>query len=104
MKQTVAEAIVKIMVKEGVKTAFGIPGAAINPVYKHLEPAPIEHFTMRHEEACLHAADGYFSLEIAPEPEEDPFAAERLRTVMETVTAGFQAIEEGYPEYLRCEG
>ena len=60
MKQTVAEAIVKIMVKEGVKTAFGIPGAAINPVYKHLEPAPIEHFTMRHEEACLHAADGYF--------------------------------------------
>ena len=51
-----------------------------------------------------HAADGYFSLEIAPEPEEDLFARERLRTVMETVAAGFAAIEEGYGEYLRCEG
>ena len=55
-----SEALVKIMVKEGITTAFGIPGAAINPVYKYLEHAPIEHFTMRHEEACVHAADGYF--------------------------------------------
>jgi len=55
----VAEAIVKILVKEGIKTAFGIPGAGINPVYQYLAEAPIEHFTMRHEEACVHAADGY---------------------------------------------
>ena len=59
MKMTVAQAIVEIMCKEGIKTAFGIPGAAINPVYKYMEHAPIEHFTMRHEEACIHAADGY---------------------------------------------
>lgn len=59
MKMTVAQAIVEIMCKEGIHTAFGIPGAAINPVYKYLEHAPIEHFTMRHEEACVHAADGY---------------------------------------------
>lgn len=59
MKMTVAQAIVEIMCKEGIHTAFGIPGAAINPVYKYLENAPIEHFTMRHEEACVHAADGY---------------------------------------------
>ena len=51
-----------------------------------------------------HATDGYFSLEIAPEPEGDPFAKERLRAVLETVAAGFEAIEEGYGEYLRCEG
>ena len=59
MKMTAAQALVEIITKEGIKTAFGIPGAAINPVYKYLEHAPIEHFTMRHEEACVHAADGY---------------------------------------------
>lgn len=59
MKMQAAEALVKIIVKEGIKTAFGIPGAAINPVYKFLKDAPIEHYTMRHEEACVHAADGY---------------------------------------------
>ena len=59
MKMKAAEAMVQIMVKEGITTAFGIPGAAINPVYKYMEGAPIEHFTMRHEEACVHAADGY---------------------------------------------
>ena len=59
MKMTVAQALVEIICKEGITTAFGIPGAAINPVYKYLEHAPIQHFTMRHEEACVHAADGY---------------------------------------------
>ena len=60
MKMTAAQAVVEILAKEGIKTAFGIPGAGINPVYKYLENAPIEHYTMRHEEACVHAADGYF--------------------------------------------
>lgn len=55
-----AEAIVKIMVKEGIQDAFGIPGAGINPVYKYLADAPVQHYTMRHEEACVHAASGYF--------------------------------------------
>lgn len=59
MKMKTAQAMVEIMVKEGIKTAFGIPGAAINPVYQFMENAPIKHFTMRHEEACVHAADGY---------------------------------------------
>ena len=56
----VAEALVQILVKEGITDAFGIPGAGINPVYKYLEHAPISHYCMRHEEACTHAADGYF--------------------------------------------
>ncbi|MDE6167506.1 MAG: glyoxylate carboligase, partial [Acetatifactor sp.] len=60
MKATVSEVLVQIMEKEGITTAFGIPGAAINPVYKYLKDAPIQHFTMRHEEACIHAADGDF--------------------------------------------
>lgn len=56
----VAEALVKILVKEGITDAFGIPGAGINPVYQYLEAAPIAHYCMRHEEACTHAADGYY--------------------------------------------
>ena len=56
----VAEALVQILVKEGIQDAFGIPGAGINPVYKYLENAPISHYCMRHEEACVHAADGYY--------------------------------------------
>ncbi len=60
MKTTVAEALVKMLEKEGVTNAFGIPGAGINPVYKYLKDSSIEHYTMRHEEACVHAADGYY--------------------------------------------
>ena len=55
-----AEAVVKILEAEGIKNAFGIPGAGINPVYKYLKDSSINHFTMRHEEACVHAADGHY--------------------------------------------
>ncbi|MBI5305467.1 MAG: glyoxylate carboligase [Chloroflexi bacterium] len=57
----VAEVVVKILESEGIRAAFGIPGAAINPVYEHLgESKQIRHFLARHEEGAVHAADGYF--------------------------------------------
>jgi tartronate-semialdehyde synthase len=56
----VSEVIVKILEKEGIIDAFGIPGAGINCLYKYLEKAQIRHYLMRHEEAAVHAADGYF--------------------------------------------
>jgi tartronate-semialdehyde synthase len=57
----VAEVIVKILESEGITDAFGIPGAGINPVYKHLAASKsIKHYTVRHEEAAVHAADAYF--------------------------------------------
>ncbi|MDR0876536.1 MAG: glyoxylate carboligase [Treponema sp.] len=56
----VSEAIVKIFEKEGITVAFGIPGAGINGLYKYLKDAPIKHYLMRHEEAAVHAADGYY--------------------------------------------
>lgn len=55
-----AEVVVKILEDEGIRTAFGIPGAAINPVYKYLKDSKIEHYIARHEEGAVHAADGYF--------------------------------------------
>ncbi|KYZ75300.1 glyoxylate carboligase [Anaerosporomusa subterranea] len=56
----VSEIIVRILEREGITDAFGIPGAGINPVYKYLGLSKIKHYTVRHEEAAVHAADGYY--------------------------------------------
>lgn len=56
----VSEVIVKILEAEGIKAAFGIPGAGINGIYKYLGESNIEHYCNRHEEASVHAAGGYF--------------------------------------------
>jgi tartronate-semialdehyde synthase len=59
-KMPVMEAAVRIMESEGVDVAFGIPGAAILPLYKALsKSSKIKHLTMRHEEGATHAADGW---------------------------------------------
>jgi tartronate-semialdehyde synthase len=56
----VSEAIVRILEIEGIDTAYGIPGAGINGLYKYLANSSIRHFCHRHEEACVHAAGGHF--------------------------------------------
>ncbi len=59
-KMPVMEAAVKILESEGVDVCFGIPGAAILPLYKALSKSTrIRHLTMRHEEGATHAADGW---------------------------------------------
>ncbi len=59
-KMPVLEAAVKILEDEGVEVCFGIPGAAILPLYKALSKSKkIRHLTMRHEEGATHAADGW---------------------------------------------
>lgn len=57
-----SEAIVEIMVREGITDAFGIPGASINALYSQMEKKKhqINHITHRHEEAAVHAASGYY--------------------------------------------
>jgi len=58
MKAT--EAIVIVMEKEGVTCAFGVPGAAINPLYAALKKrGTIRHILARHVEGASHMADGY---------------------------------------------
>ncbi len=54
-----ADAIVKALEKEGVKHIFGIPGGAIIEVYDALFDSGIRHILTRHEQAAVHAADGY---------------------------------------------
>jgi len=59
-KMPVMEAVVKILESEGVEYVFGIPGAAILPLYKALSKSQkIKHLTVRHEEGGTHAADGW---------------------------------------------
>jgi tartronate-semialdehyde synthase len=60
VKMSVSEVVVKILEKEGITDAFGIPGAGINGVYKYLGASKIKHYVVRHEEAAVHAADAYF--------------------------------------------
>ena len=54
------DAVVKVMEDEGVEVAFGVPGAAILPLYKALgKSGKIKHYSVRHEEGGTHSADGY---------------------------------------------
>jgi tartronate-semialdehyde synthase len=58
-KMTAAEAAVRVLESEGVETVFGIPGAAILPLYVGLRNSRIKHVLVRHEEGGAHAAEGY---------------------------------------------
>ena len=59
-KMTAAEAAVRVMEKEGVSNAFGIPGAAINPLYAAMKRRnSITHILARHVEGASHMAEGY---------------------------------------------
>jgi tartronate-semialdehyde synthase len=53
------EAVAAVLESEGVDTVFGIPGAAILPLYAALRTSGIRHLTVRHEEGGTHAADGW---------------------------------------------
>jgi tartronate-semialdehyde synthase len=54
------EALVLVLEKEGVSTAFGVPGAAINPLYAAIEKrGTIGHILARHVEGASHMAEGY---------------------------------------------
>src|SRR5437867_5862866 len=59
-RMTAAEAAVRVMEKEGIHQAFGVPGAAINPLYAALKRrGSIKHILARHVEAASHMAEGY---------------------------------------------
>jgi tartronate-semialdehyde synthase len=59
-KMKAIEAAVWVMEKEGVTQAFGVPGAAINPLYAALrKQGTISHILARHVEGASHMAEGY---------------------------------------------
>ena len=59
-KMRAIDAAVRVLEKEGVTCAFGVPGAAINPLYSALKArGSIRHILARHVEGASHMADGY---------------------------------------------
>ena len=59
-RMTAIEAALCVLEKEGITQAFGVPGAAINPMYAALRKrGSIAHVLARHVEAASHMAEGY---------------------------------------------
>jgi tartronate-semialdehyde synthase len=59
-RMTAVEAALCVMEKEGISQAFGVPGAAINPLYAALRKrGQIAHVLARHVEGASHMAEGY---------------------------------------------
>jgi len=60
MKMTGAKIVIESMIKEGVEVVFGYPGGAIMNVYDEIyKQDSFQHILTRHEQAAVHAADGY---------------------------------------------
>ena len=57
---TCASALVDTLIELGVDSIFGYPGAAVLSLYNELSKTNlIKHFLVRHEQAGVHAAEGY---------------------------------------------
>jgi acetolactate synthase-1/2/3 large subunit len=59
MKKTGCQIVVESLKKEGVDTLFNYPGGAVLPIFDELQNASFRQFLVRHEQAAVHAADGY---------------------------------------------
>src|SRR6476469_3765756 len=60
MQLTGAEIFVRCLQEEGVEYVFGYPGGAVLYLYDELfKQDKVKHVLVRHEQAAVHAADGY---------------------------------------------
>ncbi|MGO8756319.1 MAG: acetolactate synthase 3 catalytic subunit [Gallionellaceae bacterium] len=60
MELTGAEIAIRCLQEEGVEYVFGYPGGAVLFIYDALfNQDKVKHILVRHEQAALHAADGY---------------------------------------------
>jgi acetolactate synthase I/II/III large subunit len=59
VKKTGSQILLECLVLEGVDTVFGYPGGTVINIYDDLMDYPIKHILNRHEQAAVHAADGY---------------------------------------------
>ncbi len=60
MKITGAKVVIDTLIQENVKVIFGYPGGAVLPIYDEIfKQKKIRHILVRHEQAAVHAAEGY---------------------------------------------
>jgi acetolactate synthase-1/2/3 large subunit len=58
--QNGAEVLLRALKDQGVEVIFGYPGGAVLPIYDALfQQNAIRHILVRHEQAAVHAAEGY---------------------------------------------
>jgi acetolactate synthase-1/2/3 large subunit len=58
--QNGAEVLLRALREQGVEVIFGYPGGAVLPIYDALyQQTAIRHILVRHEQAAVHAAEGY---------------------------------------------
>src|SRR5579884_1176735 len=58
--QSGAEVLLRALKDQGVEVIFGYPGGAVLPIYDALfQQNAIRHILVRHEQAAVHAAEGY---------------------------------------------
>ncbi len=60
MRLTGSEIFLKCLQAEGVHTAFGHPGGVILHTYHVMLDYPLRHILCRHEQAAVHAVEGYY--------------------------------------------
>jgi len=58
-KKTGADALVDVLIHEGVEFVFGLPGGAAIPIFDALVGRAIKLILTRHEQGAVHMADGY---------------------------------------------
>jgi acetolactate synthase-1/2/3 large subunit len=59
VKLTGSKILLECLLQEDVDTIFGYPGGTVINIYDDLMDSPIKHILTRHEQAAVHAADGY---------------------------------------------
>jgi acetolactate synthase-1/2/3 large subunit len=59
IKLTGAQVLMEVLKEEGVDTVFGFPGGVIIDINDELDKTDIRYILVRHEQAAVHAADGY---------------------------------------------
>ncbi|MQY42943.1 acetolactate synthase 3 large subunit [Epibacterium sp. SM1969] len=59
-EMTGAKMVIQALIDQGVDTVFGYPGGAVLPIYDEIfQQNEIRHILVRHEQAAVHAAEGY---------------------------------------------
>lgn len=59
MEKSGAQILIDTLLSQGVDHCWGYPGGAILPFYDTMYNSPLKHYLVRHEQAAIHAAEGF---------------------------------------------
>lgn len=59
MEKSGAQILIDTLLSQGIDHCWGYPGGAILPFYDTMYNSPLKHYLVRHEQAAIHAAEGF---------------------------------------------